>query len=160
TRHRGRGLRGDVQADGHGSRWRLGHAAKWQGPKRQGEGQRVKPTTAILDAIDRARREGRVVERAAATNGGTDNGCKPDVREREFMQAVLQLARRQGWLCYHTHDSRRSEAGFPDLCLVRAGRLLLVELKTEDGELSAPQRTWAELLSAIAPPVEYAVWRP
>ena len=56
--------------------------------------------------------------------------------EREFMEAVRHLARMTGWRCYHTHDSRRSEPGFPDLVLVRGGKALFVELKTAHGRLT------------------------
>jgi hypothetical protein len=39
--------------------------------------------------------------------------------EKQFMAQVIQLARLRKWLVYHTHDARRSVAGFPDLVLVR-----------------------------------------
>ena len=45
---------------------------------------------------------------------------KRDLHEtREFMPAVVELAKRFGWLLYHTHNSRRSASGFPDLVMVR-----------------------------------------
>ena len=37
------------------------------------------------------------------------------VTEGEFQAWVLDLANRNGWLAYHTHDSRKSAAGFPDV---------------------------------------------
>ncbi len=40
--------------------------------------------------------------------------------EKPFQAQVVELARLSGWLTYHTHDSRRSQSGFPDLVLVRA----------------------------------------
>lgn len=51
--------------------------------------------------------------------------------ERQFQPQVVQLARLCGWLIYHTFDSRRSAAGFPDLCMVRGDRCLFVELKSD-----------------------------
>src|SRR5688572_19177552 len=39
--------------------------------------------------------------------------------ERAFQAQVVKYARLMGWTAYHTHDSRRSQAGFPDLVLVR-----------------------------------------
>jgi hypothetical protein len=36
------------------------------------------------------------------------------ISEKDFQETVLTLARLRGWKCYHTHDSRRSEAGFPE----------------------------------------------
>ena len=81
------------------------------------------------------------------------------VSEKAFMSAVVDLARLTGWLCYHTFDSRRSEAGFPDLVLARGGRLVFVELKTEQGRVTDAQSEWLEAL-ALCPGVEVHVWRP
>lgn len=80
--------------------------------------------------------------------------------EAQLLAAVRQLARLRGWRCYHTHDSRRSEPGFPDLVLVHAGhrRLVFAELKTETGRLSAEQRAWLADLDAVG--AEAHVWRP
>lgn len=78
--------------------------------------------------------------------------------EREFQAAVIALAKVCGWMVYHTHDSRKSEAGFPDLTLVRPGRLIFAELKAADGRVSAPQATWMEALQAAG--VEVFLWRP
>ena len=44
--------------------------------------------------------------------------------EKQFMAQVVELAKLKGWLVYHTYDSRRSEPGFPDLCMVRKGTCL------------------------------------
>lgn len=71
--------------------------------------------------------------------------------EAEFQESVLALAKLLGWeLRYHTHDSRRSERGFPDLvlCRPRDGRLLIVELKSGTGKVSEEQRAWLEGLAA------------
>ena len=57
-----------------------------------------------------------------------------DLTEKQFMTAVVEMARMLGWLVYHTHDSRRSEAGFPDIVAVRRERVVFIELKTEKGE--------------------------
>jgi hypothetical protein len=81
----------------------------------------------------------------------------PAVLEEEFMQNVIAVARAAGWLCYHPRDSRKSEAGYPDLTLVR-DRLLMAELKTDTGRLTAPQRTWVEALRGAG--VECHIWRP
>lgn len=39
--------------------------------------------------------------------------------EADFTTEVLGIFRMHGWLAYHTHDSRKSEAGFPDVFAVR-----------------------------------------
>ena len=43
--------------------------------------------------------------------------------ESQFQSAVIELAKLNGYrLIYHTHDSRRSVPGFPDLVLVSEHR--------------------------------------
>jgi len=77
--------------------------------------------------------------------------------EREWQSEVVAAARHLGWTVYHTHDSRRSEPGWPDLALVR-DRLVMAELKTDTGKPSAAQERWLALL--IAAGVETHLWRP
>jgi len=80
--------------------------------------------------------------------------------ERAFQQAVENLALRAGWLVYHTHDSRRSRPGFPDLVLVHAARGLVLfrELKTQTGRLTPAQKRWLTDLKTAG--ADAAVWRP
>lgn len=78
--------------------------------------------------------------------------------EKELQQAVVDLARLLGWRVYHTYDSRRSTAGFPDLTLVRGSRLVFVELKAEKGRASIAQLTWLRDLSAAG--ADTYLWRP
>ena len=53
---------------------------------------------------------------------------EPAPTEKQFQQSVVEVARTLKWRVYHTHDSRRSAAGFPDLVLTRGGhRILLTE---------------------------------
>ncbi len=81
--------------------------------------------------------------------------------EKELQSNVLELAKRLGWLCYHTFDSRRSQAGFPDLVMVRNGLVIFAELKREKGKLSADQEAWREQLDrADAWYVQHYLWRP
>lgn len=81
-----------------------------------------------------------------------------DSSESSFQQLVEDLARVCGWLVYHTRDSRRSEAGYPDLTLVRGDVAWFIELKTRKGRLSPAQRVWGEALAAAG--LRYACWRP
>ncbi|SDG95856.1 VRR-NUC domain-containing protein [Klenkia brasiliensis] len=81
--------------------------------------------------------------------------------EAQFQQAVVDLARRRGWLAFHTHDSRRGlGAGFPDLVLVHeaTGELLFVELKTTSGRVSQVQQQWLDALQRGGH--DARVWRP
>lgn len=78
--------------------------------------------------------------------------------ERDFQRWVLELAATARWESYHTHDSRRSRAGWPDLALWRPGEFLLAELKTETGAVSAEQQR--TLLSLRKAGVEVHLWRP
>lgn len=79
------------------------------------------------------------------------------MREREFQSQVLEAAGLMGWLAYHTHDSRRSQPGFPDLVLVRE-RVVFAELKTDKGTLRPEQATWLERLRDAG--AEAYLWRP
>ncbi|MCS7310962.1 MAG: VRR-NUC domain-containing protein [Armatimonadetes bacterium] len=81
------------------------------------------------------------------------------VREKEFLQAVRELAELQGWLCYHTWNSVHSPAGFPDLVLVRPPRLVFAELKVGRNRPTSAQQDWLHLLSAC-PQVEVYLWTP
>lgn len=83
--------------------------------------------------------------------------------EKDLLDNVRRLAQLTGWWCYHTHDSRRSEAGFPDLVLAKivpagSARLLFVELKSEKGRLTDEQMDWLYILSLTKHPT--VVWRP
>lgn len=66
--------------------------------------------------------------------------------EAQWQADVSKLAHLLGWRhVYHTHDSRRSAPGFPDLVLVRE-RVVFCELKTDTGKLSPAQRDWLTAL--------------
>ena len=78
--------------------------------------------------------------------------------ESGYQRTILQLARLLGWRAYHTHDSRRSAAGYPDLTLCRGDRLLFVELKSLKGRTSPEQRAWLDALRRV-PGVEVYEWR-
>lgn len=67
--------------------------------------------------------------------------------EKDFQAVVVELAELYGWLVYHTHDSRGSQKGFPDLVLLRGTRLLFVELKRSLYEKLEPdQERWKDAL--------------
>ena len=77
--------------------------------------------------------------------------------ERQLHDAILELAKRFRWDVYHTADSRRSKAGFPDLVLWRK-RVIFAELKSTNGKLREDQ---VETLNALANAgANVFVWRP
>jgi hypothetical protein len=83
----------------------------------------------------------------------------PDVQsEKQFMAEVRDLLKMAGWRSYHTHDSRKSDAGFPDLVAVRGPRVVWIELKAEGGKATAAQLNWLEDLKAADQ--EVYLWRP
>lgn len=72
----------------------------------------------------------------------------------------MEFAGLQGWKIHHEHDSRRqvrgrlvgdaSAAGWPDLVLVRRGRMLILELKRDRGaRISPKQAEWLEALAQV-----------
>ena len=78
--------------------------------------------------------------------------------EAEWQRQIVEYAELHGWLCYHTHDSRRSQAGYPDLTLVRYGRLVFAELKTQHGRVSREQAVWLNALEGTG--ARCYLWRP
>ena len=83
---------------------------------------------------------------------------KVPISEKAFQSQVIALATATGWVCYHTHDSRRSAAGFPDLTLVRGARLLFAELKSAIGFATSAQTGWLTALGDAG--AETYLWRP
>ena len=95
-----------------------------------------------------------------------------EVSEAALLGQIITFAKRAGWKVYHTHDSRHSEAGFPDLVLakpgtagkagagVQPGRLIFAECKRRTGKLTAEQAQWLALLSHTLPDLEVYTWRP
>lgn len=83
------------------------------------------------------------------TNTSTlSNEISKTITEKEFNQMVTELAQLLGWLVYHTWSSIHSEAGFPDLCLVKGKRLIFIELKSAKGIVTCQQQLWLDTLKA------------
>jgi hypothetical protein len=71
-----------------------------------------------------------------------------DLKEREFQDLITEAAVLNGYLTYHTHDSRRSDPGFPDLVCVKPGRpILFLEVKAEKGRVSPTQQVWCDTIN-------------
>lgn len=82
------------------------------------------------------------------------------VPEAEVQRTLVDALDVFDYLSYHTHDSRRSRAGFPDLMAVHRWThvALAFEVKSELGQLSPDQWAWAEALTSSA--IAYLVVRP
>lgn len=80
--------------------------------------------------------------------------------EADLLRHVRAMASACGWLTYHTHDSRRSEPGFPDLvlCHPKVGKVLFIELKSNTGRDRPEQVSWRWALKAAGQ--DYRTWRP
>lgn len=77
--------------------------------------------------------------------------------EARFMAMVIELAKLRRWFVYHTHDSRRSIAGFPDLVLLRPPQLIVAELKVGRNRPTSEQNLWLNLFEEANVPAY--VWR-
>lgn len=71
---------------------------------------------------------------------------------------VTKLARMLGWWRFHPFDSRRSQAGWPDLVLLRPPQILLRELKADKGQISPEQQQVLDMLAACG--LDVGIWRP
>jgi len=74
----------------------------------------------------------------------------------EHMRRILADLPSVRW--YHTHDSRRSPSGFPDLVAVGPGGVLFRELKREGKKPTVSQAAWLAALRGAGQDAE--VWRP
>lgn len=68
--------------------------------------------------------------------------------ERELQRAITDLCDWLNLAWYHTHDSRRSVAGFPDLVIAGPGGILYREIKSIGGRVSDGQKKWLNTLNA------------
>ena len=79
-------------------------------------------------------------------------GVLPPLSEDELLEAVLDAGRSLGYLAYHTHDSRHSESGYPDVNLIGHGMSVWAELKKEGEKMTAAQERWAVAIGELPHP--------
>lgn len=107
--------------------------------------------------------------------GGAD--IQGGMSESQLQEAVIDCAHTFRWMVAHFRPARVMRGGreiyetpvaadgkgFPDLVLVRRGRLVFAELKTASGKPSAHQDVWLRELFAVereSATVQTFVWRP
>lgn len=86
--------------------------------------------------------------------------------ERDWQNFVIARALNNGWTYYHAPDNKPDRngriqnivKGFPDLVLVKDGRLVFAELKKELGRVTPEQTEWLAQLAATG--AETYIWRP
>jgi Holliday junction resolvase len=85
----------------------------------------------------------------------------PPLTEADFQRQIVELARIYGWEDFHvragrTRDSWRvpgsgsMAAGWPDLVLVKHGRIIFMEVKRAGGKATSDQQRVIGVLSAVA----------
>lgn len=97
--------------------------------------------------------------------------------EAIFQKDVIDLAHTLGWRVAHFRTSMNARGhymtavaadgkGFPDLCMVRRGRIVFAELKAGSNPLTAEQKAWMEDLDRASAgysrdprnPVDVCLW--
>ena len=68
--------------------------------------------------------------------------------EAEWQASIVEMATALGWLTYHTHDSRRSDKGYPDLtCSHPLHGVVWFECKRQaKPKITREQRDWIRTL--------------
>jgi hypothetical protein len=71
--------------------------------------------------------------------------------ENELKHIVLRFARLRGWTVYHVPQATMHNGGgrgYPDLTCARDGRVIWLELKSDEGRQTAEQYGWQMALPA------------
>lgn len=123
--------------------------------------------------LSQFRQRGLEPQEAAARPPAGSPKKKRGKPEAEFQEQVIGLARANGWRVahfravrvqrkngqvYHETPVAADGAGFPDLILVRRGRLIVAELKVGANTTTAEQDAWLAAFKAAG--AETYVWYP
>lgn len=81
------------------------------------------------------------------------------ITEAEFTRQVLEYAKLKGWRTAHFRPARTKDGwrtavsgdgkGFPDLLMVRQGRMIVAELKVGKNKVSEAQKAWLNAFVTI-----------
>ena len=97
-------------------------------------------------------------EYAGDKEAGLLRSVPMDASEATFQAAVVRYAKFHGWEVYHTHDSRHSAAGFPDLVGNHPSKgMFAAELKKTGGQATSAQTRWLVAFKAAGTP-SYLWW--
>ena len=73
--------------------------------------------------------------------------------ERTFQNSIMRLAIESGWLGYCHPDSRKSASistpGFPDIFLLKPGRVVIMETKMPKNKAHDDQLIWLTILYSL-----------
>lgn len=94
---------------------------------------------------------------------------KTKISEREFTKQVIQFARLHGWKSLHIRAARTKDGwrtpvqgdgkGFPDLLLIRRGKIIIAELKVGKNKPTIEQDAWLQSFGYVDGVGVY-LWRP
>ena len=90
------------------------------------------------------------------------------VNEAGLSRSVTELLTLRGWMWHHQRPGQTSggrwnrgtegNSGFPDIVAVRHGRVVFIELKAQNGQVSPEQTAWHNALRIAD--VDAFIWRP
>jgi hypothetical protein len=78
--------------------------------------------------------------------------------EKAWQSFVVDVALRCGWVPVHFRNMRGNDDGYPDLTIIKGDRVVIAELKSTRGTVSARQQLWIAKLAAVGTTVH--VWYP
>jgi hypothetical protein len=89
----------------------------------------------------------------------TQREMKPKpMPEYRLQEHIIAAARQLHWHVYHTYYAVRSQPGYPDITLVKDGRLIFAELKQDGKHPRTEQQVWLDALAEV-PGCEVYIWR-
>lgn len=75
--------------------------------------------------------------------------------EKVIIKKLTKYLREEGWLCWKTHGSPYTPVGIPDLCALKDGIFIAIELKIPKKKPTPVQLAW---IADINDHGHYAFW--